>query len=353
MAFRLKWGIMATGGIAKSFAQDLLMDPTKRGANDVQHVIAAIASSSSQSSAERFAKDIGAPEATRTYGSYKELVADADVEIIYIATPQSRHYKDVILCLNAGKHVLCEKPFTINSRQAEHLVALSQSKGLFLMEAAWTRFFPRTKEILSLLHKEKEIGTIKRVIADFSLQVRDPGSRLHNPDLGGGALLDLGFYSLLWAFMVLQKHPDNENAMPKVTASVVKTDRGVDEFTSMTLVYERLNAVAHLSTSISARTPKYSVVIQGDNGEIMISGPPPRPREYVIHAHNGERSITVDLVGNDLGWEADACARALRDGKRGCEESPLQDTLAMLRIMDDIRRQGDFVFPAPLEEVEV
>jgi dihydrodiol dehydrogenase / D-xylose 1-dehydrogenase (NADP) len=145
------------------------------------------------------------------------------------------------------------------------LIETAESKGLFLMEAAWTRFFPHTKEIKRLLHEEKVLGPIHRVFADFSLVDSNPSSRLHDPHLGGGALLDLGFYPLTWAFLTLYDDPDNEKTAPTVTASVLKTARGVDEYTSVALTFEKLHAVAFVSCSLSARTVSpYGVFIQGE-----------------------------------------------------------------------------------------
>ncbi|KIM31356.1 hypothetical protein M408DRAFT_258000 [Serendipita vermifera MAFF 305830] len=331
MVFTLRWGIMATGGIANSFASDLLLEPSARGTEDVQHIIAAVASSSSESKALEFAQKLGVETSAKAYGSYEQLVRDEAVDIIYIATPQSRHYTDVLLALGAGKHVLCEKPFTINAAQATHLTEVAKSKGLFLMEAAWTRFFPHTRQILKTLHEEKQIGRIR-----------------------GGALLDLGYYPLLWADLILSDHPDNGKAAPKVTAAVSLTPKGVDEFTGITLTYEKLGAVAYLTTSLSAKTQTpYSVHIQGDKGTLMISGTPPNPRGYTLQV-DGQDPIeqTATRAGNNLIWQADACARAIRDGQRGCPESPLENTLAIVKIMDEVRRQGKFVFPSPLEDTQ-
>lgn len=133
--FQLKWGILATGGIAEAFTRDLTVDPSTRKRNDIQHVIAAAASSSSADRAKEFLKKVGAPDSAKAYGSYKELVADKEVDIIYVATPHSHHYQNVRLALEAGKDVLCEKAFTTNAKQAEELIGIAREKKLFLMEA--------------------------------------------------------------------------------------------------------------------------------------------------------------------------------------------------------------------------
>ena len=133
--FQLKWGILATGGIAESFGRDLSVNPETRDRKDIEHVVVAAASSSSADRAQKYLKEVRASESAKAYGSYKELVADSNVEIIYVATPHSHHYQNVMLCLEAGKNVLCEKSLTTNAAQAETLIKKAREKGLFFMEA--------------------------------------------------------------------------------------------------------------------------------------------------------------------------------------------------------------------------
>jgi dihydrodiol dehydrogenase / D-xylose 1-dehydrogenase (NADP) len=133
--FELKWGILATGGIAESFARDLWPNPETRGVKDIEHKVVAAASSSSAKRAEDFLKEVRAPEGAKAYGSYKELVEDPNVDIIYVATPHSHHYQNARLCLEAGKNVLCEKAFTTNAAQLETLIKIAKEKNVFLMEA--------------------------------------------------------------------------------------------------------------------------------------------------------------------------------------------------------------------------
>ena len=150
-----KWGILATGWIAEMFAKDLLIDPSTRSVSDVEHRVVAVASSTSAARASEFLTKIGvSADSAKAYGSYEELVADADVDIIYVATPHSHHYANTLLALRAGKHVCCEKPFTINAAQTEHLVRVAREQKRFLMEAVWIRFFPIVKEIQRLIHDD-------------------------------------------------------------------------------------------------------------------------------------------------------------------------------------------------------
>ncbi|KAK3079211.1 D-xylose 1-dehydrogenase (NADP(+)), partial [Coniosporium uncinatum] len=204
----IRWGILATGGIAETFTKDLLVDPTTRGVKAIKHAVVAAASSSSKDRAQKFLDTVGAPKDAKPYGSYKELVADGDVDIVYVATPHSHHYQNTMLCLEAGKNVLCEKAFTVNAEQAKTLAKKAREKNLFLMEAVWTRYFPLSIYVRDLI-TSKRIGTIHRVVADNSMALDPENSfpdgkhRMVNPSLAGGALLDLGIYSLTWVYQCL------------------------------------------------------------------------------------------------------------------------------------------------------
>lgn len=186
--FTCRWGILATGGIAESFSLDLLRDPASREVRDVRHEIVAVASSSSQQRSQDFVARVGADKQqgdnvrVAAYGSYEELVADANVDVIYIATPHSHHYDNVKLCLRGGKNVCCEKPFTVNSTQTEKLIALAREKNVFLMEAVWIRFFPIMAEIRDLLHRQQILGKILRSTSEFGERMpTDPNHRILNP----------------------------------------------------------------------------------------------------------------------------------------------------------------------------
>lgn len=177
----------------QEFAKDLLLDPSTRNVNDVHHVVQAAASSTSADRAKAFLKEVGAPDG-KAYGSYKELVNDPDVDIVYVATPHSHHYQNTRLCLEAGKPVLLEKAFTTNAEQGKSLIDLARQKGLFLMEAQWTRYFPLAVNIRKMV-TDGTLGDIRRMFADnaFGEDVEkkfDVKHRIVNKDLAGGALLD-------------------------------------------------------------------------------------------------------------------------------------------------------------------
>ncbi len=171
-----------------------MVDPSTREVTDVKHTVVAAASSSSAERAKKFLQDCKCPSDAAAYGSYAELVKDKNVDIIYIATPHSHHYQNAMLCLEAGKHVLCEKAFTVNAAQAKKLVETAKAKKLFLMEAVWTRYFPLSIQIRKMI-TDGSIGKVHRVIADLSFaqeveEVWGTEHRMVNLDLAGGAMLD-------------------------------------------------------------------------------------------------------------------------------------------------------------------
>lgn len=176
------------------FTKDLLLDSSSRDVSDVRHTVAAAASSSSLDRAKQFLADCKCPSDAKAYGSYSELVKDPNIDIIYVATPHSHHYQNTMLCLLAGKHVLCEKAFTTNAEQTKRLIETAKEKALFLMEAVWTRFFPMSIQIRKMI-QDGELGDVHRVIADnsFGEDVEEKWGTEHrmvNMDLAGGALLD-------------------------------------------------------------------------------------------------------------------------------------------------------------------
>ncbi|SOV04009.1 related to dimeric dihydrodiol dehydrogenase [Ustilago sp. UG-2017a] len=358
--YELKWGILATGGIADKFARDLLIDPSTRDVSDVKHKVVAAASSTSAKRAADFISSIGA-EGAQGYGSYQELVKDPEVQIIYVATPHSHHYENTLLALNAGKHVCCEKPFTINAAQTKHLIKVAREKKLFLMEAVWIRFFPITLEIQRLIHQERRLGPIRRVFSDFGMQFKpDPKHRLFNPELGGGALLDLGIYALTWQMLTLFADPDNHKTAPEVTGSIVKSKlTGVDASTTMVFNFPTISAQGIATTNMTIRSSeKYVVLIQGEKADMTIPWAPYRPESFTIHQKDSEGVYTgkkednkFDIPGHGMFWEADACARAIRDGKMEEEKCSWAESTLTMEIMDKVRYGGGVRYPNHIEAV--
>ncbi|KAF2633367.1 NAD(P)-binding protein [Macroventuria anomochaeta] len=393
--FTLRWGVLATGGIAKTFTKDLLVDPSTRNASDIRHIVAAAASSTSVSRASGFLQEVGAPASAKAYGSYRDLVNDASVDIIYIATPHSHHYQHTRLALEAGKHVLVEKPITVNAQQARILFALAKEKGLFVMEAVWTRFFPLTLSIQDFIESGR-LGVVKRVYADLSFwndveAEFESSHRMVNLDLAGGALLDLGIYSLTWVFLILY-HLQNASGQsgkrrPEVKGAMsLYAKTGCDEMTSIMLSFpgaavgskkeegeEEGNGDAHAIALTNIRVshdpntehPSASPVrIQGTLGDITVSAPSYRPLSYtIIPAQNANRGKLANFEfqtveyqipggGHGMFWEADECARCIRDGRLESEVMGWEESEVVMEIMDEVRRQGELRYPEVIESTE-
>lgn len=353
------------------FVKDLLLPPSARNATSVNHVLEAVASSTSQERAQSFIEAVKGPATTKAYGSYLNLVQDPAVDIIYLATPHSHHFQHAMLCLNAGKHVLLEKPITVNTAQASTLFEKAKEKRLFLMEAVWTRFFP-----LSIALRQRvtahEIGPIRRVLADLSVgedveNAFDVNHRMVNSGLAGGALLDLGIYSLTWVFQFLYHVlPPDQQEQPSVASSMVKySATGVDESTAIVLTFAKAGTQAVATTSMriagnpdGCHSAGPAIRIQGDKGEIQVFGPAYRPTKFkIVMRANGEKpnvleETEMEIPGQGMFWEADECARCLARGDIESEGMPWRESLAVMRVMDEVRRQNGLVYPGAIESVE-
>ncbi|KAE8145580.1 hypothetical protein BDV25DRAFT_164367 [Aspergillus avenaceus] len=371
----IRWGIVATGWIASTFVKDLLMDPKIRGASDISHTVVAVASSSSKSRAEEFISETGIPAPCAAYDTYKDLVDDPDVDVVYVATPHSHHYQNVMLAFEAGKHVLCEKAFTVNAAQARILCETAKKKNLFLMEAVWTRYFPLSVQIRELI-QSSTIGEVLRVLADnsFGDDVEEKwgtGHRMVNKDLAGGALLDLGIYSLTWVFQTLYHTLPREARRPpsKISAHMSLYHlTGADEATSILLTFpsstpsnfprpgeSQALAMTHLrvSTNVTNGPVQPTIRIQGTKGEIQVFGPAFRPERYrIVPKDEGEtREVDCPFPGDGKGmfWEADEVARCLRDGKLESDGLPWEESIVIMEVMDEVRRQGGLTYPKSIE----
>ena len=320
-----RWGILATGNIANNLAPAI---QACKGAE-----LLAVASRS-QANADDFARKWSVPKA---YGSYEELAGDPDVDVVYIATPHNFHYENMKLCLNAGKHILCEKAFTINAAQAEECIQLAREKNLFLMEAMWTRFFPAVRKIRSLL-EERVLGEIRVVQADFFLHLPfDAEHRLYNPNLGGGALLDLGIYPISFAVMLL--------GLPEVISSSSRLgETGVDEVDSLIFCYENCSS-AHLSCGLGIEKAS-EVFILGTQGCIKIPGPFFRPAGFSLQLYGQEaEEHSHPYSGNGYGYEVEEVMQCLEQGKLDSEIMPLDETLDIMRLCDRLRVEWGVVYP--------
>lgn len=318
------WGILGPGKIAHKFAQGLLsLDNAK---------LYSVGSRSAER-ATSFARQYNIP---KIYASYEELAADSETEIIYIASPHSEHYQHVKLCLENGKHVLCEKAFTTNSKQLEELISLSRKKNLFLMEAIWTRFLPSIEKTLEII-QSGTIGEIKMINADFGFQAPyDKEGRLFNPKLAGGALLDIGIYPLFLCLLLL--------GYPKeIKALAYKGQSGVDESLAAALIYEN-GAMAAINTTFLAHTSTKAEIF-GTKGNIKLNPRWFSPTNLELNI-NGKQSETIDFnyQNNGYGYEAEEVMHCLTKGLTESALLPLSFSLQLMNLMDEIRKQTEIIY---------
>jgi predicted dehydrogenase len=320
----IRWGVLSTGHIAGVFAADLKILP--------DHRLAAVASRT-QAKADSFAAEHG-DAATTAYPSYTALAADPDVDIVYIATPHSEHHANARLCLEAGKHVLCEKAMTVNAAECADLIELAAERGLFLMEAMWMRTNPLHHKMIELLH-DGAIGTVRAVSAELGFTVDpDPSVRLRDIDQAGGALLDMGVYPLTFVWEVL-------GAASSVQAHGLMSGE-VDGTVGVTLGYP--DAIATVATSIDANMPARGVVM-GSEGWIELDGFH-AAQSLTVHRHDrDDETHSVSWPGMGYTYEAQEAARCVRAGLLESPMIPMTDTLAIMGQMDEIRRQIGMVYP--------
>jgi predicted dehydrogenase len=312
----LRWGIIGTGGIARTFARDLAL--TGVG------VVTAVGSRT-QSSADAFASEHSIP---RGYDSYERLVTDAEVDVVYVATPHPMHYDNASLALEHGKPVLVEKAFTMTSDQARRLVATAREKRLFLMEAMWTRCLPNIIEIRALIARG-DLGRVISVEADHGQWFEsDPEFRLFNPLLGGGAMLDLGVYPVSFASMIL-------GPPRRVAALTQPAFTGVDGSVAMVFGYDS-GAQAVLSCTSGARTPTRAS-ISGTEARIEIGGSFYAPGPFTLVLRNGqERTFEFASVGRGLHYEAAEVARCIEQGMLESSMMPLDETISIMETMEQV-----------------
>ena len=326
---KFRWGILGTGAIARQFVRGLRSLPAAE--------VFAVGSRSENSAAE-FADQRNIP---RRHASYEGLAADPEVDVVYIATPHPFHAENAELCLQAGKAVLCEKPFCVNAAEAERMVELAREKGVFIMEGMWTRFFPLMGEVRRLLF-EGAIGEVRMLNVDFGFRADlDPASRLFERRLGGGALLDVGVYCVSFASMVLGR-PSGFVSLPHLG------ETGVDEQASVILEHEG-GRLANLSIGVRTNTPQ-EATIMGTEAYIRIHAPWWRPASMTISRPGTEdETVEVPVSGNGFNYEAAEVMRCLEAGKTESDVMPLEETVSVLRTMDSIRAEWGLRYPG--EEV--
>lgn len=318
------WGILGPGGIARAFAKDLTL---LEG-----HTIGAVGSRSLDN-AQSFADEFGGT----AYGSYDELVNDSTIDAIYVATPHPAHHDNVILALNAGKPVLCEKPFSVNAAEAQSMVNAASRNKVALMEAMWARFLPHYAKVREIV-ASGVLGPILSIHADHGQRLADQNiPRLVEPNLAGGALLDLGIYPISFAHMILG------NPLT-INSAAVMTDKGVDAQSSMIFTYEN-GAQSVLTTTMIEQTPCRAIVA-GLNGWLEIDRTFYNPANMRVVLNDG--SVTQypsEYKGHGLREQAESFKRLVQSGKVESEILSWQDTIDIMKTMDTVREQIGLKYP--------
>jgi predicted dehydrogenase len=321
----IRWGVIGTGGIAAAFVEDL------RLLADAEVVAVG---SRQQASAAAFAAEHGVG---RAHGSYADLVTDPDVDVVYVSTIHPTHHDAAKLAIEAGKAVLLEKPFTMDAVEARDLVDAARTRGVFLMEAMWARFVPHMVRVRELI-AEGALGEVRLVIADHCQWFPgDPTHRLLAPELGGGALLDLGIYPLSFSSMVL-------GTPTRVTAVSEPTSTGVDATTSMLLQHDG-GAQSVLTTTLSALGPNRAAVV-GTEARLEIDGVFYSPSSFTLTGRDGSvQRFDEPHEGRGLRHEAAEVMACLREGRLESAVLPLDETVAIMQTMDEVRRQIGLTYP--------
>ncbi len=319
----MRIGILGAGGIARKMAHTI---------NNMDNMTLAAIGSRDIERARIFAEEFNVPAA---YGSYEELAADDTLDLIYVATPHSRHYEDALLCLNSGRNVLCEKPFTANAAQARKLIALAEEKGLFIGEAIWTRYLPMRFTLDKIL-ESGVIGTPSYLTANLGYQINHV-ERLKKPELAGGALLDLGVYTINFALMAFG------NDVREIRSSCNKNEYGVDTNNSIIMDFAD-GKTAMLHSNMNALTDLRGM-IYGDLGRIQFDNIN-NCEGITVYLNDG--TVThYDTPPQITGFEyqVQAAADAIAAGRSECPQMPHSEILRVQRIMTDLRAEWEIKYP--------
>jgi len=318
MQKKFRWGIIGPGKIAHQFAQAI--HATENG------ILLAVGSRDLLRAREFAALY----SAERSYGSYEAVIDDDEVDIVYIAVPHHLHYEYTRQCLLKGKAVLCEKPATINLRQFDQLAAISADRKVFYMDALWSRFTPVTLKMIELI-AAGAVGEIKVVKADFGFKANyDPASRLFNPVMGGGSLLDIGIYPVFLSVLLLGYPVD-------IKANAVMAPTGIDASCNMALRYQS-GAIASLYSTLLAETDN-TAEISGTRGRIYLNRPFYRSTSLRLVNEEGEQSFELPFLKNGKEYEAMEVMSCLEAGLTESSLLPLSFTRDMMRLMDNVRKQ--------------
>ena len=316
----MKWGILATGNIAKKFAS------TINQMSKENEQLEAVGSRNIEN-AKAFANEHDIP---RYYDSYEALVKDQDVEAVYVATPNTLHYENCRLCLEHGKHVLCEKPFTINDKQAQELYRLARDRHLFIMEGLWIWFLPLYDRLRSIL-QQGVIGEIKHISCQYGFVATGARKeRKFNPALGGGALLDIGIYNLGFLRIVTGNEPQNVE-----TQKVHINEYGTDDYSCLKLTYN--DGCTAESVQTIGQELKRNARIEGTKGSIFL--PDFQHAETMILEVEGKEPETIECPVDINGFEYEIreASRCVKLGYCSSDVYTAKDSIALTRLMYDIR----------------
>lgn len=326
----IRWGILGAGKIARKFASDLAL---------VERSELVAVGSRDRQKAQDFAKDFNIPH---IHGSYEDLVNNAEVDVIYVATPHSHHYEHTKLCLENNKAVLCEKAFAVNAGEAREMISLARSKKIFLMEALWTRFLPHYRRLRQLLD-EDVTGGVESVLINFGFRPEEPVSqRLFDPALAGGTILDIGIYNVFMAMSVLGK-PDH------IDASMTPAATGIDAQCAVLFRY-RSGAMAQLFSSFTTHLPT-EAEISGPKGRIKLTHrfyAPESTIEFYPGRPDTKTMIAFENESVGFGYQHEA-RHVVECLEKGLTESPEMthgDTLELMEVLDEIRRKAGIRYPA-------
>jgi len=328
MADSFRWGILGTGNIARKFATGLQVVPDA--------TLVAVGSRA-QETAEKFGDSF---DVSRRYATYEDLVNDADVDAVYVSTPHPFHMPNALLCLEAGKPVLCEKPFALNRHEAQKMVDMARKNQIFLMEAMWTRFLPVNVQVRKWV-ADGAIGDVRMVMVDFGFRANlNPKGRLFDLEMGGGALLDVGIYTVSFAGMIYGKSPSRVTGMADIG------ETGVDEQAGMILGYDA-GEMAILACGVRTKTPHRAVIL-GTEGSIEVPAFW-QGTSATLSAGNEEKEVEFPYKfpynGNGYNFEAEEVMGCVREGKTESGTISLDETLSIMETLDEIRTQWGLKYP--------
>jgi predicted dehydrogenase len=320
----VKFGIIGLGKVAHKFAHDLAL---------VDGCVLQAVGSRNLKKARKFATE---HQATQFYSSYEEVAADPEIAIIYIATPHVFHFENTMMCLHAGKAVICEKPFAMNLEEVEIMIQTAKDKNLFLMEALWTRFIPSTLKVIELM-EQNTIGKIHSIQANFGyVATTDPASRLIARELGGGSLLDIGIYPIFISLLLL--------GTPVETASIAQLSKtGIDQHCAMLMKFKN-GATAILESTFLTMTSN-EAALYGSKGKITMQAPFHHTEKIVVEINGTEPyQIASPMIGNGYAHEIEEVKNCLIAGKIESDKMSFINSLELIKTLDLIRSQVNLTY---------